>query len=281
MIDFEIDGMISQLEIVMRGYNRKPIEIHRNQLCPCGSGEKFKKCHMDSGTKWDEGPFRFYDGSIMYENLNLYLNLLETMRSILLTLKNTNSINESLGLQLIDELYEAYDPAIQQLQRNAPCRKGCISCCFQDVVLEKIEARKILNSINKDVNNNIKRNMKEKKEREKIPLSSKTDVKNYRTNYSTPCPFLNIEKGECSIYQARPFRCRLHFVYTHPSLCNEKGKKIDRYSGPTYDLYMQDVIQFINQKVYGDVSKNHIYAQFYEETSTRGKLFRFVKRIGK
>jgi len=71
-------------------------------------------------------------------------------------------LDASIGFQLMDELYKAYDPEIQQLQRNSPCKKGYMACCFQYVKLEKIELQKILSKVNKDVKNNIKHNTKKK-----------------------------------------------------------------------------------------------------------------------
>ncbi|WP_254894090.1 SEC-C metal-binding domain-containing protein [Bacillus cereus] len=110
-----MDGM-TQLEyltaIAIRDNYKDVIEIKRNEPCPCGSGLKFKNCHKDSGDKWVKS-FEFYNGNFLYENVSLTMNLLETIKKILLKLNSYDSIDEEFGLELIEELYTAYDPAIR------------------------------------------------------------------------------------------------------------------------------------------------------------------------
>ncbi|MGF9815534.1 SEC-C metal-binding domain-containing protein [Bacillus toyonensis] len=148
-----MEGM-TQLEylaaIAIRDNYKDVIEIKRNDPCPCGSGLKFKNCHKDSGDKWVKS-FEFDDGNFLYENVSLTINLLETIKEILLKLKSCNSIDEGVGLELIEKLYTVYDPAIRQLQKNAPCQKGCTACCFQDVALQKIETQRISRYIDKKI----------------------------------------------------------------------------------------------------------------------------------
>jgi preprotein translocase subunit SecA len=40
LMEMKIDPTEKQL-------NRKPPKVGRNDLCPCGSGLKFKKCHLN------------------------------------------------------------------------------------------------------------------------------------------------------------------------------------------------------------------------------------------
>lgn len=55
--------------------------------------------------------------------------------------------------------------------KNAPCRKGCIACCFQPINLATIEESKIRNKLTKDIEKNINKNHQETKKRRKIPMS--------------------------------------------------------------------------------------------------------------
>ncbi|MGN4544273.1 SEC-C metal-binding domain-containing protein [Bacillus cereus group sp. MYBK95-2] len=269
-----MEGM-TQLEyltaIAIRDNYRDVIEIKRNDPCPCGSGLKFKNCHKDSGDKWVKG-FEFDDGNFLYENVSLTINLLETIKEILLKLKYCNSIDEEVGLELIEELYTVYDPAIRQLQKNAPCQKGCTACCFQDVALQKIEVQRISRYMDKQIKKNIKHNLKEKKVREEIPSSLWRD----RKNSMEPCPFINITKGECSIYSVRPFKCKSHFVASSPSLCNEIEGKITRYDDDRYIMLMELVIALINKLVYDDIHPTLI-RNFYQEISFKKRFFGITK----
>ncbi|EEM01699.1 SEC-C domain-containing protein [Bacillus pseudomycoides] len=269
-----MDGM-TELEyltaIAIRDSYKDVIEIKRNEPCPCGSGLKFKNCHKDSGDKWVKG-YEFYNGNFLYENVSLTINLLETIKKILLKLKSYDSIDEEFGLELIEELYAVYDPAIRQLQKNAPCQKGCTACCFQDVALQKIEVQRIRRYMDKKIKKNIRHNLKEKKARKEIPSSLWTD----RKNSIEPCPFINITKGECSIYSVRPFKCKSHFVSSSPSLCNEIEGEITWYDDDRYIKLTQLVIMLINKLVYDDIHPTRI-RNFYQEISYIKHIFEISK----
>lgn len=271
-----MDGM-TQLEyltaIAIRDNYKDVIEIKRNEPCPCGSGLKFKNCHKDSGDKWVKS-FEFYNGNFLYENVSLTMNLLETIKKILLKLKSYDSIDEEFGLELIEELYTAYDPAIRQLQKNAPCQKGCTACCFQDVALHKIEVKRIRRYMDKKIKKNIRLNLKEKKAREEIPSSLWTD----RKNSMEPCPFINTTKGECSIYSVRPFKCKSHFVASSPNFCNEIEGNITWYDDDRYIKLTQLVIILINKLVYDDVHPTRI-RNFYQEISYIKHIFEISKEF--
>ncbi|MES5929992.1 SEC-C domain-containing protein [Bacillus cereus group sp. MG9] len=259
--------------IAIRDSYRDVIEIKRNDPCPCGSGLKFKNCHKDSGDKWVKS-FEFYDGNSLYENVSLTINLLETIKKILLKLKSCNSLDEGTGLELIEELYTVYDPAIRQLQQNAPCQKGCTACCFQDVAIHKIEVQRISRYMDKKIKKNIKHNLKEKKARKEIPSLLWKD----RKNSMEPCPFINITKGECSIYSVRPFKCKSHFVASSPSLCNEIDGKITFYNDDRYIMLTGSVIAYINKLVYNDIHPTLI-RNFYQEISFKKRFFEISKDV--
>ncbi|PEI52373.1 YkgJ family cysteine cluster protein [Bacillus pseudomycoides] len=249
------------------------IEIKRNDPCPCGSGLKFKNCHIESDDKWGNG-FKFYDGNFSYENASLTLELLNTIREILLQLKSRNSINEEFGIELLEKLYSAYDPAIEQLQKKAPCKKGCTACCFQQVSLQKIEAQRINIHINKKIKKVIKYNLKETKARKKVPSSLWTN----RQSSIEPCPFLDITKGECSIYSIRPMHCRSHFVLSNPNMCNDITGNVTWYAEDRYIKLPHTIIALINQLVYGDTQPT-LLRSFYKEISLKKQLNHFLKGL--
>ncbi|PGZ57859.1 preprotein translocase subunit SecA [Bacillus cereus] len=249
------------------------IEIKRNDPCPCGSGLKFKNCHIKSNKKWGKG-FEFDDGNFGHENISLTLELLNTIQEILFKLKSYNSIDEELGIELLEKLYSAYDPAIEQLQKYAPCKKGCTACCFQEVNLQKIEAQSINIHMNKKIKKVIKYNLRETKARRKIPSSLWTD----RQSSIEPCPFLDIKNGECSIYTIRPLSCRSYFVANHPSMCNEILGKVSWFNDDRYIQLAHLIIVEINQRVYNN-DQPKLLSEFYEELSFKKQLNHFFRHL--
>ncbi|HDR7612623.1 TPA: SEC-C domain-containing protein [Bacillus mycoides] len=270
---YEITILDSLLLMALQDSYEDIIEVKRNDPCPCGSGLKFKNCHIKSDEKWGEG-FEFYDGNFGYENISLTIKLLNTIQEISFKLKPLNSIDEELGLELLEKLYSAYDPAIEQLQKNAPCKKGCIACCFQEVNLQKIEAQRININMNKEIKKVIKYNLKETKARRKVPSSLWTD----RQSSLEPCPFLDITNGECSIYNIRPFSCRSYFVISNPHMCNEITGNVTWFNQDIYIKLTRSIIALINQLVYND-DQPKLLKEFYEELSFKKQLNHFFKHL--
>ncbi|MEM5603585.1 SEC-C domain-containing protein [Bacillus cereus] len=120
---YEITALDSILMKAFQENYKHIIEIKRNEPCPCGSGLKFKHCHIKSDNQWEKG-LEFYDGKFSYENVSLTLELLKTIREILSKLKSHNSIDEEFGLELLEKLYSTYDPAIEQLQKTLLVKRG-------------------------------------------------------------------------------------------------------------------------------------------------------------
>ncbi|MGF9993203.1 SEC-C metal-binding domain-containing protein [Bacillus mycoides] len=270
---YEITALDSILMKAFQENYKHIIEIKRNEPCPCGSGLKFKHCHIESDNQWEKG-LEFYDGKFSYENVSLTLELLKTIREILFKLKSHNSIDEEFGLELLEKLYSTYDPAIEQLQKNAPCKKGCIACCFQEVKLQKIEAQRINIHMNNKIKKVIKYNLRETKARGKFPSSLWTD----RQSSLAPCPFLDITKGECSIYNVRPFSCRSYFVTNNPNMCNEITGNVNWFDDYRYIQLTNSIIALINQLVYDDTQPK-LLQNFYEEISFKKQLNHFFRNL--
>ncbi|PEO75626.1 preprotein translocase subunit SecA [Bacillus pseudomycoides] len=270
---YEITALDSLLMKAFQENYKHIIEIKRNDPCPCGSGLKFKHCHIESDNQWEKC-LEFYDGNFSYENVSLTLELLNTIREILCKLKSHNSIDEEFGLELLEKLYSTYDPAIEQLQKNAPCKKGCIACCFQEVKLQKIEAQRINIHINSKIKKVIKYNLRETKARRKVPSSLWTD----RQSSLEPCPFLDITNGACSIYNIRPLSCRSYFVANHPSMCNEILGKVSWFNDDRYIQLAHLIIGEINQRVYND-NQPKLLREFYEELSLKKQLNHFFRHL--
>ncbi|PFM65470.1 preprotein translocase subunit SecA [Bacillus cereus] len=270
---YEITELEYLLMMAIQDSYQNILEIKRNDPCPCGSGLKFKNCHIESEDKWGKG-CDFYDGNFSYENVSLTLELLNTLRGILFEIKSYDSIDEKHGLELLEKLYSSYDPAIEQLQKNAPCKKGCTACCFQKVALQKIEFQQINMYMDKKTKKIVKNNLKTSKIRKKTPTELQTD----RKSSLEPCPFLDITKGACSIYNVRPLSCRSHFVGSNPNMCNEITGTVAKFDNDIYIKLTHSIIILINQLVYNDVHPK-LLENFYQEITFKKQLNHFLRNL--
>ncbi|AIM34794.1 zinc/iron-chelating domain-containing protein [Bacillus thuringiensis serovar andalousiensis] len=243
----------------------------RNDECPCGSGLKYKKCHMNSQIKWRKVDGMFHDGKTLYENIELKKGLLNTMLDIVLYLKENIRISEEKGLELIGDLFKSLDEVFKQLQKNAPCRKGCIACCFQPINLATIEESKIRNKLTKDIEKNINKNHQETKKRRKIPMSQ-INKNSSRAKYAEPCPMLDVENKKCTVYDDRPFTCRTYFVANSPDLCNMYDGKVTIYKNQGYQELVEIVISLIDETVFGCFELKTLHETFYKKKTFFNKL---------
>lgn len=115
---------------------------------------------------------------------------------------------------ILESIYKAFDS--WALQFSPACRKGCSTCCSQDVMVTAVEAETVLDHISE--------NHMEKWLAAKLDCDLPRIIPAFTTNENAQaclngtelipepgsnggvCPFL--ENGACSIYRARPFSCR-------------------------------------------------------------------------
>jgi Fe-S-cluster containining protein len=89
--------------------------------------------------------------------------------------------------EMSDALGKAAAPAL-------PCKSGCSDCCHMPVVISEVEAIQIAKSTG----------AKMRKSGISYSAVGKSSLS------ATACSFL--EAGKCSIYQNRPYACRVYFV---------------------------------------------------------------------
>jgi Fe-S-cluster containining protein len=136
------------------------------------------------------------------------------------------------------ELIEGELVVLQEKGEAVSCRAGCAACCRQFVVVSPMEAAAIARHV-QSAERAQRRRWEEAHARHARELSRRPSlmrrIQAFRTarGYLSPeegdalereywaaqlpCPFL--EKERCTIYAARPFACREHFVLTPPELC--------------------------------------------------------------
>lgn len=87
------------------------------------------------------------------------------------------------------------------------CKKGCSYCCYNIVELNVFEAI----TINEFLHENFEEGDIDKiyeVTNNKYNLTKDFNKEDDTFQVRFPCPFLNIQTGECKIYQVRPFTCR-------------------------------------------------------------------------
>lgn len=266
-----IDWLIQSIENEMRFEYRDLYEPTRNDECPCGSGVKYKKCHINSNVSWRKVDNNFYDGKSLYENIRLKKELLNTLLDIVLYLKDNTTISEEKGLDLLDDLSKSLDQVYKQLQINAPCKKGCIACCFQPINIARIEESRIKNKLTKDIKKNINKNHQETEKRSKISIPQ-INKDSSRTKYAEPCPMLDIDNKMCAIYDDRPFSCRTYFVANSPELCNMYEGRVNIYKNQVYQDLVAMVLALIDETVFGYFELSTLQEAFYRKKTFFTKL---------
>lgn len=121
-------------------------------------------------------------------------------------------------LDKIESVYEALDiinnDNISSMINKPSCKKGCSHCCYIQVAATQIEIDYILNFL-KDNDIQLTENQLDRlKEQSKI-----NNNEDYILSVHRKCIFLS-DKGDCSIYEARPLACRNYYVFNDPKLCN-------------------------------------------------------------
>lgn len=136
------------------------------------------------------------------------------------------------------ELIDRELTVLQEAGSNVSCRAGCAACCRQLVVVSPLEAMAIQRHA-QSADRAQRRRWEEAHARHSRALARhpslmrRLQVFRAARGYlppqegdalereywaaQLPCPFL--EKERCTIYSARPFACREHYVLTPPELC--------------------------------------------------------------
>lgn len=154
----------------------------------------------------------------------------------------------------VKNLYKAVDDFTNK-QTNC-CKKQCSFCCYQQIEVMNIEREIIRNYVQQnlsDQNKDVIRNQLLSwldyfdKNTPSEPLNGFQIFGTFReksTYAKLKCPFLI--NDECSIYNARPFTCRIHIVEDNPNLCDS-----DRFREPKKEaLYVRKtVINSLKNKV--------------------------------
>jgi len=134
---------------------------------------------------------------------------------------------------MIERRYREFDVSIDRLIRQArqegntiPCERGCDACCFDLLIVSQFELPPLIEALRKMTPERrlaIKMRLVAWVTKMKAAGLDPCDTEQDRATYyraGLPCPFLNIEKHECSIYHVRPINCRAHHIANaSPAVC--------------------------------------------------------------
>ncbi|KNY26749.1 SEC-C metal-binding domain-containing protein [Pseudobacteroides cellulosolvens] len=231
--------------------------IGKNDLCPCGSGKKYKKCCDGDleylGTENYEGKQIVYNKTKIESGRERVKELLEE----LLDKETKKPLNISMenGLTLLKDVYLTFDDAIDEFKKYSPCDKGCWHCCCAIVETAVIEAENIRRYVNENFDENKVGQLSEKvksilKFQPSSLQMSNERVKMSYLKQSIPCPFLDSDNG-CSIYPVRPITCRKHIVFSSKDLC-VSGERVCMYESSLINDSMINIAQ-ISGNVYREM----------------------------
>jgi Fe-S-cluster containining protein len=104
------------------------------------------------------------------------------------------------------------------------CKRGCDHCCHMLTTVTYLEAKAVAKAALKLPNDEWKG----------VALRCRAlalwiEKHNSRDEYFSsklPCPLLDLEKKECTVYESRPAACRFYIVVSDPEACSPDRPKM-------------------------------------------------------
>lgn len=218
----------------------KSVKIHPRDLCPCGSGLKYKDCCKKKHIHFKTLGENYKNEDMMFnstENNKTY----EKISNILLEEIANQSLTVTKGKEILKRIYDLEDKGLKQFERYSSCSKGCGHCCHMYADCTAIEAELIREYV---VNNFTKEEIDKLQEKihnivDKIPNHKDMigdnrvleDKKYFKRNI--PCIFLN-EENSCMIYKARTINCRKFLAITPKENCLKNSEVTKLNSSVSY-----------------------------------------------
>jgi uncharacterized protein len=133
--------------------------------------------------------------------------ILKKYKKLLLQLDN----DKSERFSKVKKIYKFIDKHNDEIfKKDTVCAKGCAHCCYINIDVTEVEASYIAEYTKRELNGNINN-------------SVYADISKHG---HAPCPFLDINNGECTIYDVRPSVCRMYHVFESSEKCKtEEGQK--------------------------------------------------------
>jgi Fe-S-cluster containining protein len=127
------------------------------------------------------------------------------------------------AIPAIDKVVAMQNAVSAELGRQHSCRRGCVGCCYQLVLIDIIEAFVIADYI-------IRTGMTTSELAVTVLQHAKRQTEEDRGQWfrsATPCMFLDEKTKDCRIYDVRPTPCRSYYVLGDPANCFPNAPKQD------------------------------------------------------
>ena len=219
------------------------MKTNRNVLCPCGSGKKYKKCCgnvpvVKPAVTYVNEAHEWMDSNILNgrkPDLYGFLILVEheipadeiwnqlrfwTEQYLDSKVNRTRKFHELIDVKI------NYEAGVDEREGYPPCfcHKGCSNCCYQPAACTDEEAQLIYNYC---TDNKINIDF-EKLERQLRYIEVDSDNNFYgkttwddQPAHDQSCVFL--DKGICTIWEVRPFVCRVHLAEKTNEYCRSRN----------------------------------------------------------
>lgn len=259
------------------------LKVGRNDRCPCGSGDKYKKCCINKEAEYQKLGVNYKGEEIIFDKStsNQIYREIRSLNREVFNLKQPIQVNK--GLNLLEEYYNLSDRNMKLFSQYASCHKGCSECCYIHVEITAIEAESIreyiINHFTLDEINRIEDKIIEQSRH--FPnfknLYSEKDlevVRSYIQKEHFGCALLS-DNGECLIYQVRPLNCRTFLVASDPDNCKEGRINLEYKSNVIEEL--NNGLAWLSLRTYPNlVYKNRVLVRYISDWFTVG--FRNIKQ---
>lgn len=252
--------------------------IAEQDICPCGSDEKYGDCCLRQGISY--GAFECEGKRVIFnvkETDQAVENLLRFLSGEVLTLYHHGEMLDiEEALEKLGTVHDLLEQSLAPFARASSCQKGCTPCCHHIIETTPIEAEMVRRAIEKHLDHSARRDLfsRIRKNRQNYPPPVTGNRKYDNTLQAAhfeahmPCAFLS-DEGTCLVYKVRPLLCRMYMVFSDPELCR-LGDGMATYEADYYSqIYIG--VQSLSLLVYRDLKyRRHLPDWFVNELSLMG-----------
>jgi Fe-S-cluster containining protein len=206
----------------------------RNDPCPCGSTEKFKKCcgvrpAQDDNRRWMEEHVLGEGDLLVYGRLAEELDdlasevLWKELRAVAEEYLACGPDRTAIFHRRVDAILDSLTERDKRFGYPPPfCHRGCSNCCHELVYCTSEEAAHILahcQQVGIEINYaRLERQLKHVETDARLDHTGATTW-NDQVEADQACAFLDPADGSCTIWAARPLVCRVHLAEGTAEYC--------------------------------------------------------------
>jgi Fe-S-cluster containining protein len=263
------------------------IEIGRNEVCPCGSGKKYKKC-CDLSMQ----PAGYSNDEITVLKLNKWMAYQGKVGRERAAFCNEFIKNKYLVLK---DIKEKQLTETQGKAETISCRPGCVYCCYHYITgtLDEVEAvvyylyqnEAALNyflgtyrnwKVQIDANQSLLKDISQSyntwvHDRESVEKQEQFHaLANQYLGLNIPCPFLR--ESACLIYPVRPWVCAGWVAVTPPDWCRPDSPDKPKTMSISYGQDMNKIAHYRNSKGFWTTMPKAVFSLIQGGTYALAKI---------